>query len=397
MAMRHLSRLDKVNYGISVLGSLGISKSKAIGVMGSLAGESGLNLNTEAYNPNDPGGSEGIGQWNNGGSRRGHGRRSAMRSYVAGAMKANPNKTKYEAQMDFVAHELQTTHANALKAIKAAPDMIGANRAFTTYFEAPSEPRHAARAKNANYYANLVAGKVKDVAVKDESVSGAQFPNQVPTADNTNVTEYGGTEAKPEHKGIFGKLTDTLNSLGDSISGITGDAKTKTDEAGNTVADSGIFGDTSGLAMIGSMAGGAVGGAPGAIIGGILGQVIDRAFNKPVDDPSTPDVDESQSDGILGGIGRAMDSLFNGGSDGSDSSGDSSASYDRSGGLGRVGSATGEPGFGTSAAGDYFGGSIGGNTMGATESGSRGDNGSKGKGSSSGNGSSDSKSKSKAA
>lgn len=401
---RHLSRLDKVNYGISVLGRIGISKDRAIGVMGSLAGESGLNLNTEAFNPNDPGGSEGIGQWNNSG--RATGRKSRMRDFVAAAMRADPKKTKYEAQMDFVAHELTTTHKSALNAVKNAPNMVAATRAFTTNYEAPSVPHHAERAKKANYFAGLVSGSIKDKRVKDVSDSGATFPETTPTGDEaaqaqeTSAEAPAGVQESSKPKSIFGKLTDTLNSLTETIGGAVGApqaaANETLDSAGNVIskaADNSLFGDTSGAAMLGSIAGGIFGGAPGAVVGGLLGQTLDRVFNT---EDQTDEVAGDESEGILGGVGRALGSLF-GGSDGgydNDGTGLAMGGNGRPGDSQRVGSRTGEPGFGGSAAGDYFGGVFGGNTFGASESGSHGE--SAGNKSGNPNGGKD-KSKSKAA
>jgi hypothetical protein len=44
--------------------SKGLTPVQAAGMTGTLMGESGSNLNPGAYNPNDPGGSVGVGQWN---------------------------------------------------------------------------------------------------------------------------------------------------------------------------------------------------------------------------------------------------------------------------------------------------------------------------------------------
>ena len=58
----NMSIRDKVSYGVSALGRLGMTRTQALGAIGSLMGESGRALRTDALNPNDPnGGSFGIG------------------------------------------------------------------------------------------------------------------------------------------------------------------------------------------------------------------------------------------------------------------------------------------------------------------------------------------------
>lgn len=355
--MSKLSRLDKANYAIGVLGKLGVSKEQAFGALGSLAGESGLSLNTGAYNPKDPGGSIGIGQWN--------GRRArALKEFAAAR---GTSWKDFHTQVDFMAKELQTTHKSALNALKAAPNRTAASRAWTTKYEMPSEPHHKTRAQNADYFASLSAGTAKNVVTKDESVSGAQLPPDDTTT--TALAEDASATRQERNKGIFGKLTDTLNEVADGISG-AGDAITgKVTDAQNSVRDSSFFGDTSALGMVGAIAGGLVGGAPGSVIGGLLGQGIDRVVNRTEDETSS--VDSSTDDGGIGGsIGRALGNLFGGGggdSWGSTSSGRANAGFgwadqDRDGVVDAE----------RQASGGMSGGFLG-NNMGASSSGSHGE------------------------
>jgi hypothetical protein len=378
-----LSRLDKANYAIGVFGKLGVSKEQAFGILGGLSGESGLSLNTGAFNPNDPGGSVGIGQWN-------RERKANLKSF---ADKRNMSWKDYKTQVDFIAHELSTTHKSALAAVKAAPTRAAAASAWVRKYEMP-DPKYANTAKrqaNANYYAGLVAGTKRNVMTKDVSYTGANLPAEEASAEGT-VTAYAGEDvptptSRPEKsKSVFGRLTDTLNEMADGVNSLGETATGAVDEAGNKIqkaSDPSFFGDTSVLGAVASIAGGLVGGAPGAILGGLLGQGIDRVLNKPDDGTATEDGDVSS------GIGGAIRSLFgsNDDSGGSNFDGDwgGSSSTDSN-------RPDREPGYGTTAAGGMFGGFFGGDGMGQSESGSHGEGPGYG-----GSKSGESKSKSKAA
>jgi len=187
---------DKVAYGVGRLqGKLGLTRAQAIGVMGSLAGESGIGLNTGAFNPNDPGGSVGIGQWNNGKARKGPAARKNNLYAFADAAAAKAGLAKgslrkdFKTQMDFVVHELSTYEKGALGKIKSAKTATQAARMHTTYYERPKDPRHQARAQNATYYGKLIGNEKVDIATPDdESVSGANLPEDTRTDEEIDAS-----------------------------------------------------------------------------------------------------------------------------------------------------------------------------------------------------------------
>lgn len=100
----------------------GLSREAATGLVGTFMQESGGNLNTGAHNPNDPGGSFGIGQWN-------RDRLQAMRNFQSskGAM------SELDRQIDFAVNELQTTEGRAWNALRNARTVDEAAQAAIGY------------------------------------------------------------------------------------------------------------------------------------------------------------------------------------------------------------------------------------------------------------------------
>lgn len=192
---------DRVSYGIGRLTGAGLSRDQALGIMGSLAGESGIGLNTGAFNPKDPnGGSFGIAQMHSG-------RKTSMIAY-ADRMAAKQGLARgalrkdFKTQMDYVVHEATTKYASTMnrisrlggtpKAVRAA-----ASRIWTKEFEAPSAKyaHYTTRAQNAHYYAGLVGNAKIDATAqpKDVSVTGANLQDTEETPTDASVDETAST------------------------------------------------------------------------------------------------------------------------------------------------------------------------------------------------------------
>lgn len=69
--------------------------------------------------------------------------------------------------------------------------------------------------------------------------------------------------------------------------------------------------DTNLVGAIGAIAGGMFAGAPGSIAGGLVGQAIGKAFDSISAEKAAKDI-ETKADGLLGGVGRAIEGLFGG-------------------------------------------------------------------------------------
>lgn len=296
--------VDAMNYGISAFGKIGMNRNQAIGALASLAGESGLGLDPNARNPDDPGTSEGIGQWNNSGQRTG--RKSNMRSYVSSWAKAKgldpatmSRLDKQKAQIDFHVHELTTTHKSALAAIKNAKTAAQATKAHTVHYEAPKIDNSAARAKNIGIINAALAGTTPPAA-EDVGTTASVVD------DGTSTT----TESKPakaESKSIFGSIVDSLSAVGDEALGVGTNAVDKA--TANADEKAGFLdGDVNFGTIAGSIAGGLVGGPIGSMLGGILGNAVHNALSRDPEDATSGILGDDEN-GILGGLGRALDGL----------------------------------------------------------------------------------------
>jgi hypothetical protein len=128
----------------------GLAPHQALGAVWSLAGESGKGLNPNAYNPNDPGGAVGIGQWN-------QERRTALENFAQtrGTAVTDPN-----TQADFLVDELTNKNAatyqpGVFAAMQKAGTAADATKTWTTQFERPKVDNSDARIKNGASVASL--------------------------------------------------------------------------------------------------------------------------------------------------------------------------------------------------------------------------------------------------
>jgi hypothetical protein len=150
MASRGMSIQEKMEYAVNQFGSIGIGREASMGILGSLAGESGRNLNTNAHNPKDPnGGSVGIAQWHSD-------RRTNMENFSS--KWGSPKDFRH--QVDFIVHELKTNHKNVADKLRD-PD-ITRSKATTTWTREYERPAKAyehlgTRKENAAYFANMAA------------------------------------------------------------------------------------------------------------------------------------------------------------------------------------------------------------------------------------------------
>ena len=164
------SARDKANYAISEFGKLGISHEASLGILGSLAGESGRKLDTKSFNPNDPGrGSFGLAQWNGV-------RADAFDNYAKTSKFA---KDDFRTHIGFITKELQTTERKTLQKMQN-PDITRAQaaKAWTNGYERPNQAKanHAGRAKNANYFADLVGTPAQPTKTIDTAVAAISNP-----------------------------------------------------------------------------------------------------------------------------------------------------------------------------------------------------------------------------
>lgn len=136
-------------------GDLGLTKDQAAGVVGWLAGES--MLNSGSVNQGGLGGKDtGLAQWVGP-------RKKALLDYAA-SVGADP--MAQETQVQFLEREIQSPqYAKALAAVRAAPTVEAANRAFGDFYEGASGvpvPRYQAHVDWAKYVSTLLGGASPD-------------------------------------------------------------------------------------------------------------------------------------------------------------------------------------------------------------------------------------------
>lgn len=343
MSVAQLSQREKMSYAFERMGrkDVGFNREQTAGMLGSLAGESGRSLNTRAHNPKDPnGGSIGIGQWHSE-------RRTALENFAKTSKWGGADD--FRTQVDFIAHELNTTHKGVKDKMLGATTRTKASDVWTKRYEIPAKAYEnlAGRRKNADYFARANAagpkspGAAVDAAgasiggalgeVADVSFTGANLPGGIPgknlKATATAYAETGPTRANGKAKGPFESLlsgiTGGLNSIGSTVNGIdkgikNAEKKVESAVTGETPEaeaeakpDDGFFGEASGGAMLGSLVGGYFGGPAGAVVGGLVGQGLNRGLNNRAGLAQTA-ADTKASGGLLGGVGRVLDGILGG-------------------------------------------------------------------------------------
>jgi Phage tail lysozyme/D-alanyl-D-alanine carboxypeptidase len=142
--------LDTRQLVFNKLTAAGLQPHQALGALWSLAGESGKGLDPGAYNPKDPGGSVGIGQWLGP-------RRAALEAFAKdrGTAVTDPN-----TQADFLVDELTNEKAatyqpGVFKAMQGAQTAADATKVWTSQFERPEKDNSDARIKGGTNVASL--------------------------------------------------------------------------------------------------------------------------------------------------------------------------------------------------------------------------------------------------
>jgi hypothetical protein len=115
-----------------LMADLALTENQAAGIVGNLGGESGLDPDINEHHPLVPGsrGGFGIAQWT--GSRR-----AAFETWAANE---GLDVGTDEANYGFLIHELQTTEARALAALRKTLTVSKAVDVFQRLFERPSDP-----------------------------------------------------------------------------------------------------------------------------------------------------------------------------------------------------------------------------------------------------------------
>jgi hypothetical protein len=132
------------------LTAAGLQPHQALGALWSLSGESGAGLNPNAYNPKDPGGAVGIGQWIGP-------RRAAIEAFAKARGTA---VTDLNTQADFLVDELTNNKAatyqpGVFAKMQGAKSAEDATRVWTSQFERPKVDNSTARIKGGTNVASL--------------------------------------------------------------------------------------------------------------------------------------------------------------------------------------------------------------------------------------------------
>lgn len=187
---------------------LGWKPHQVQGILGNLAAESGVKLNTNAVGDN--GTSFGIAQW------RGP-RYDALRAF-AGRQNADPSDLR--TQLDFLNHELNTTEKRAGDMLRGSTDVLGATRAMVSFerprgfsWDNPDNSMHFSKRLNyANNIDGLLAGNFTPVPDK-------------PAPSMTPVPDKGIELAKENIDKAAPVVAAAASPIGDIEGGLKGLAK----------------------------------------------------------------------------------------------------------------------------------------------------------------------------
>jgi Phage tail lysozyme len=202
---------DKRTILFNAFTSMGLTPSQSLGAMAGLAGESGPTFNAAAYNPNDPGGSVGIGQWN-------QQRRAALVNY-ASRMGTSPND--FNTQVGYLKQELTspntpTYQGGVLDALKSSKSTADAANVWTGQYERPTVNNYQQRLAqlpnigSVDSSGNFTPGKGSATVTADSG-----------TTPGTTINSTGTTPASPPPtawsqfaKGDIGGGLQTMNKSG---------------------------------------------------------------------------------------------------------------------------------------------------------------------------------------
>jgi hypothetical protein len=204
----------------------GLASHQALGAVWSLAGESGAGLNPGAYNPKDPGGSVGIGQWLGP-------RRAALEAFAKdrGTAVTDPN-----TQADFLVDELTNEKAatyqpGVFKAMQGAQTAADATKVWTSQFERPKVDNSDARIKNGTQVASL---DDKGNFVLGQGGSATTAPAVATTATPTDQGWWSKLTTAPtdaEGKPIAGAKSPLQELTQGALSKLGSEGQTEKDEA----------------------------------------------------------------------------------------------------------------------------------------------------------------------
>ena len=284
------------------LKSVGLTSQQALGALWGLSGESGPSLNASSYNPNDPGGSVGAGQWLGD-------RRAALEAYA----KASGEKvTDAQTQANYLVGELTgksfaVYQPGVLEALKQAQTPEQAARIWTAKFERPKVDNSEARIAQ--------GGAVGSIDAQGNFVPGTAKGMQSPpgkgvAADATAAASPYAAATSPQ-----GQLS---SSIGQALAGIGASM--------STPSGGGSYMDTSGdQPAIRSMAAqtdftqptsplpAQYAGGPGGV-GSQLGMLAAQPSMAPLENPQTaPSITQGAPSmtAMLGTLGtNAAPSLF---------------------------------------------------------------------------------------
>ena len=182
---------------------LGLKPYQALGAMWAFGGESGGSLNTGAYNPKDPGGAIGFGQWVGD-------RRSALEDLAKGA---GTPWTDINTQNDHLFNELTnknyaTYQPGVLDALRNAKTSEEAARIVTAKFERPKVDNSDERIKRGaavgslDADGNFVPGTAKAIVAGSGPASTGPTNTNAPDAS----TSPSGQQAA-DNQSLFGRFT----------------------------------------------------------------------------------------------------------------------------------------------------------------------------------------------
>lgn len=142
----------------------GLTPAQAAGVIGSMQGESGPNLDPNAENPSSH--AIGIAQW-------------------LGARAVGVRKGDLQGQLNHLWHELETSESGALSALKATHDPASASHAWQAAFErgAPFEQKYDLRAANAKNVLDSMRGVGGSSTTSTSSTPSTPTISSGPTLD----------------------------------------------------------------------------------------------------------------------------------------------------------------------------------------------------------------------
>lgn len=193
-----------------LMSDFGLNEIQAAAILGNLGHESGGFKYAQELNPRSGRGGYGWAQWT--GSRR--------KAFESWASQNGLNINSDAANYGFLKHELQTTHKNAISALKQTNSLDAGVQAFERVFERAGVKHYESRNKYANSALESYKAGGGQVSPSSGMSSGSDVASMGSGGGGSGAqTESGSTSSSPSMPDIAGQINSMQSSLSNAFGG----------------------------------------------------------------------------------------------------------------------------------------------------------------------------------